>query len=541
MGVFKKNKLMIAMSCALLTSSMSLSYAQDNPTTQQNRPNIILFLVDDMGWTDTSVQFAPTRVAANDFFRTPNMERIAETGVKFTQAYAHTVCSPSRISLMSGENPVRHHSTNWIMLANSDAQNGAWGPNKSPTDWRTEGMSATDTSLARLLKDSGYYTIHIGKAHFGALDTSGADPLNLGFDVNVAGHAAGAPASYQGEINFGNDLPVQDGYPQGVPGLDEYWGKDVHLTDVLTIKAEEEIEKSLSSGKPFFLNMWHYAVHTPIEPHKRFINNYQGKEYKGTHIGISKIEANYASLVEGMDASLGDLMKYLEEKGLAENTLIIFTSDNGGLSGHTRETTPRGTELNTHNYPLNAGKGSAYEGGSRVPYIVSWAKNNRDNLLQKEIPITPNTVSAQPIIIEDLFPTILTVAKSTAPLPKEYVVDGINTTQYWVKADRKDERALVTHYPHIWGPHGPGYEPHSTLHLGDYKVIYFYNSHIWELYNLKEDIGEAFNLAKSQPDRLQKLATVLKTKLIDMGAQWPVNRITNSDEPMYTPSELAKL
>lgn len=539
---FKKNCLATVIGYSLIASSMSLSgLAQASNELPQQKPNIILFLVDDMGWTDTSVQFAPERVPANNFFKTPNMERMAKQGVKFTQAYAHTVCSPSRISLMTGQNPVRHHSTNWIMLADSDAQNGRWGVNASPRHWRTEGMAAGDVSLAQQLKDSGYYTIHVGKAHFGALNTSGADPLRLGFDINVAGHAAGAPASYLGEKNFGNDIPVVDGYPQGVPDLSEYHGKDVHLTDVLTIRAEEEITKSLSSGKPFFLNMAHYAVHTPIEPHKQYLNHYKDKVYKDTEIAIPEVEANYASLVEGMDASLGSLMDFLEKKGIAENTLIIFTSDNGGLSGHTRQTTPRGTELNTHYYPLKAGKGSAYEGGSRVPYIVSWAKNKANNPLQQTLNIKPNSTSATPIVIEDLFPTILSVAKTTAKLPKDYILDGIDTTKYWADAMLNDVRPIVTHYPHVWGPFGPGYEPHSTLHLGNDKVIYYYNSRTWELYDLKSDIGESVNLANIKPEKLEQLANMLKSELIRMGGQYPINRLTKKDEPLYTPDELKKL
>lgn len=538
MKKISKNKVAMAVGVSLLAGAATAA-----PAAHQNpdQPNIILFMVDDMGWTDTSVQFADERVPANDFFRTPNMEKMVKKGIKFTHAYAHAVCSPSRISLMTGQSPVRHHSTNWLMLANSDAQNGKWGPNTSPVNWRTEGIQSTDVTLAKELKDAGYYTIHVGKAHFAALNTSGADPKNLGFDVNVAGSAAGAPASYLGEKNFGNDMPIKDGYPQGVVGLKEFHGKDVHLTDVLTKRAKEEIGKSLDSGKPFFLNIAHYAVHTPIEPHKRFMQNYQNKMYKNTDIRIPDVEARYASMVEGMDDSLGEIMKYLEKEDIAKNTLVIFTSDNGGLSGHTRETTAMGTELNTHNYPLKAGKGSAYEGGSRVPYIVSWAQPDSSNSMQKALPIKLNSVSEEPIIIEDLFPTILDVAKAEPKLPKGYVIDGVDTTTFWVDPTATDVRPIVTHYPHIWGPHGPGYEPHSTLHMGDYKVIYFYNSHTWEMYNLKNDIGETTNLAKTNSKKLGELANLLKSELRAKDVQWPVNRVTNKEEPLYTPAELKKL
>lgn len=539
-----KSNLAIAIGFTLLAACGVNAHAvtpQKKPSPK--KPNIILFLVDDMGFTDTSVQFGPERVPANDFFQTPAMEALAKNGVKFTQAYSHSVCSPSRISLMTGQNPVRHHSTNWLMLPNSDAQNGDWGPTGSPVNWDTIGIEQNDITLPRLLKKAGYYTIHIGKAHFASLGTSGADPKNIGFDVNVAGHAAGAPASYLGEKNFGNDMPVKDGYPQGVPGLEKYWGKHVHLTDVLTERAEQEIDKALEGNKPFFLNMSYYAVHMPIEPHPRFIKNYRGKVYKGTDIAIPETEARYASMVEGMDASVGDIMKHLEEKGIAENTLIVFTSDNGGLSGHSRQTTPRGTELNTHNYPLKAGKGSAYDGGSRVPYIVSWAVPDKNNAFQKAIPLKSGAVSDTKLIIEDMFPTFLDVANKfnrtpTSGIPSGYKIDGIDTVQLWENPNKNIIRPLVMHYPHIWGPVGPGYEPYSTLRYGDYKVIYFYNSKTWEMYNTKKDIGENYNLAPAEPEKLQQLAGMLKNKLISMDVQWPVNRLTGKEEKLRTPGEL---
>ncbi|MFV0447034.1 MAG: sulfatase [Vibrio sp.] len=526
--ITKKTKVAIAVA---LSATMSLSaYAN------QTQPNIVLFLVDDMGWTDTSVQFAPERVPANDFFRTPSMEKLAKTGVKFTQAYAHAVCSPSRISLMTGQNPVRHHSSNWIMLPNGDAQNGAWGPNKSPRNWRQEGLQAGDITLPKQLKKAGYHTIHVGKAHFSAVGTEGADPKTLGFDVNIAGHSAGAPASYLGEKNFGNDIPVTDGYPQGVPGLEEYHGKPVHLTDVLTEKAENEIDNAVAEGKPFFLNMAYYAVHTPIEAHPRFIDNYRGKIYKDTQIAVPEIEARYASLVEGMDTSVGEIIQHLKDRGIAENTLIVFTSDNGGLSGHTRQTTPRGTELNTHNYPLKSGKGSAYEGGIRVPYIVSWGTPNSANPLQKKIPIKSNSVSDAQVLIDDLFPSFINIAGGE--IPTDYKVDGIDVSSLWSSPDKIIERPIIMHYPHIWGPFGPGYEPNSTMRLGDYKVIYFYNSKTWEMYNLKSDIGENFNLANSEPEKLASMAKRLKDELEKMDVQWPVNRLTDKDEPLLLPKEI---
>jgi len=501
---------------------------------QNKQPNIILFLVDDMGWQDTSVAFADGVTPANTHFRTPNMEALAQQGVKFTQAYSHSVCSPSRVSLMTGQNPTRHHVSNWTKLPDSD-HSGTWGPNAAPKNWRTEGLQPSDLTLPKLLQKSGYHTIHVGKAHFGAYGTAGGDPLNLGFDVNVAGHAAGAPASYWGEKDFGNNMKGAEGLPQGVPGLAEYHQKKVHLTDVLTERAKQEITKANQADKPFFLNMSHYAVHTPIEAHKRLIKHYQNLTYKNTHIDIPTVEENYASLVEGMDDSLGALMKHLNDLGIAENTLVVFTSDNGGLSGHSRQTTPRGTELNSHNWPLNSGKGSAYEGGTRVPYIVAWAKPNVKQALQKSLPIGINKVSKQQVMIEDLFPTLLGVAEGKANIPASYKLDGIDTRQFWSKNTKIVQRPVVFHYPHVWGPHGPGYEPHSAMRSEDLKVIYLYNSRSWLLYDLKNDLSEQFNLAERQPKKLQRLATQLKEELLAMDVQWPVNRVSGDEEIISIP------
>jgi arylsulfatase A-like enzyme len=527
----------ITFGCFLFCFTCAADEEKKVQIKQLEKPNILLFLVDDMGWQDTSVAFADEVTPANTHFRTPNMEALAQQGVKFTQAYSHSVCSPSRVSLMTGQNPTRHHVSNWTKLPDSD-HSGKWGPNAAPKNWRTEGLQPSDLTLPKLLQRSGYHTIHVGKAHFGAYGTAGGDPLNLGFDVNVAGHAAGAPASYWGEKDFGNNMKGAEGLPQGVPGLAEYHQKKMHLTDVLTERAKQEITKANQADKPFFLNMSHYAVHTPIEAHKRLIKHYQSLSYKNTNIDIPTVEENYASLVEGMDDSLGALMKHLDDLGIAENTLVVFTSDNGGLSGHTRETTPRGTELNSHNWPLNAGKGSAYEGGTRVPYIVAWAKSNAKQALQKSLPIGINKVSKQQVMIEDLFPTLLGVAQGKANIPANYKLDGIDTRQFWIKNTKIVQRPVVFHYPHVWGPHGPGYEPHSAMRSENWKVIYLYNSRSWLLYDLKNDLSEQFNLAEHQPKKLQRLATQLKEELLEMNVQWPINRVTGGEEIVSIPFKL---
>lgn len=507
-----------------------LSQGRKAAANTGKRPNIILFLVDDMGWQDTSVPFWTEETLFNRHFRTPNMERLANMGVRFTNAYAHAVCSPTRTSIMTGWSPARHRVTNWTLNPDQDTSRG-W----APRDWKKEGLQADEINLAQLLQDAGYFTIHCGKAHWGARGTSGEDPRRLGFDVNIAGHAAGAPGSFQGLDNFGNAESDEHTLPWGVPGLEQYHGQDIDLSDALTLEAVKALDRAAEAGKPFYLYMSHYAVHTPIQPHHRFIEHYRGREYPGTDIEIPPVEAKYASMVEGMDASLGALLDKVEELGEAESTLVIFTSDNGGLSAHARGTTPYGTGLNTHNRPLRAGKGSAYEGGTRVPFIAAWAKPAQDTPLQSELPIEPGSVSVQPLISEDLFPTVLGIGGALDSVPVTHPLDGRDLRRCLSGTEADLDRPLYFHYPHTWGPSGPGYEPHSAMRVGDWKVIYFYIPRRWELYNIAEDIGETRDLAQEEPERLARMASKLRDDLVEMGAQWPVDNETGEESPMRLP------
>ncbi len=280
--------------------------------TIQVQPNIILFLVDDMGWQDTSVPFWTDTTDFNRLYHTPNMERLASQGMKLTQAYATSVCSPTRISLMTGMNAARHRVTNWTLHP------GKIQPmelNHKVLDfpiWNVNGLSAKAgdslavyaSPLPQVLRDGGYHTIHAGKAHLGAIGTPGDNPLDLGFNVNIAGHAAGAPGSYLGKDNFGNS--PKGGNVWAVPGLEKYHGEDIFLTEAITREALEAIESNEDQDQPFFLYMSHYAVHTPIMADDRFVQKYYDLEMDST-------EARYASLVEGMDKSLGDIMDFVEE------------------------------------------------------------------------------------------------------------------------------------------------------------------------------------------------------------------------------------
>ena len=342
----------------LTTALLPVMGTQNIQAAEDNRPNIVLFMVDDMGWQDTSLPFWTERTPLNERFHTPNMERLAQMGAKFTSAYACSISSPSRCSMMTGANQARHRVTNWTFGYNASTDAGDADLNMPR--WNVNGIQPVNgversfpaTSFVQILKQNGYHTIHCGKAHFGSQQTPGEDPTNFGFDVNICGHAAGGLASYLGEQRFGHD---QNGNPVSgfaIPGLEAYWDKDVFATEALTQEALKALEQAQRLDNPFFLYMAHYAVHIPIQADKRFLQRY-------LDMGLSDTEAAYATLVEGMDKSLGDLMDFLEESGQMDNTIIIFMSDNGGLAASNR-TPPLGVQ----NAPLRSGKGSAYEGGS---------------------------------------------------------------------------------------------------------------------------------------------------------------------------------
>lgn len=493
------------------------------------RPNILFFMVDDMGWQDTSVPFHTSTTLLNQRFRTPNMEALAANGRKFTQAYACAVCSPSRTSLMTGLNAASHKVTNWTLNLNTETS-GTTSVLRPPSHWNYNGLNPTtdthsrthqnDIILPRLLQQAGYRTIHAGKAHFGASSTLGSDPLNLGFDVNIAGHEAGGPGSYLGTDNYGSGQ-------WHVPGLELYHGTDTFLSEALTLEINKSIEQSVTNGQPFFAYMAHYAVHIPLALDTRFDQNYPTLDTK---------EKKYATLVEGMDKSLGDIITKIDSLGEAENTLVIFYSDNGGISFTARGQSPYGG-INTHNWPLRAGKGSAYEGGTRVPFIAAWAKPDPNNPLQQAFPIPQNTTCTAPVIIEDLMPTVLNIAGLTKPSSIEgYDISGyIKNTPGFSRPDN----TFLFHYPHVWTGsaigQNQGYEPHSAMRDGDWKIIYLYHNKRWELYNLPADIAENNNLADMNPVKLMEMARKM-IRLIDArGGQYPESVSPRLPIPLVTP------
>ncbi|PQB09034.1 sulfatase [Polaribacter filamentus] len=470
----------------------------------EKRPNVILFLVDDLGWQDTSVPFWIDTTRNNKVYQTPNMERLASKGMKFTQAYAHSVCSPSRVSLMTGMNPARHRVTNWTLEENTKRDVELRHPTLVFPDWNVNGISPQKgiansiyaKALPKILSDNGYRTIHCGKAHFGAIGTLAENPTNIGFDVNIAGHAAGAPASYFGEDSFG----TEKNKIWGVPGLEKYHHTETHLSEALTLEAISAMNQSLDDKQPFFLYMSHYAVHTPLQGDSRFVDKY-------IQTGMDDIEANYASMIEGVDKSLGDLLLFLEEKQIVNNTIILLMSDNGGLCN----TPPRGGIPFKHNAPLSSGKSSAREGGIRVPMIVSWPGQ-----------IKMNTTNDAQLIIEDFFPTILSIGQCESfEIPQ--VVDGESFLRYLKDplADNQ-QRELIWHYPNDNGnPEGHGFGAYSAIRKGDWKLIYYHKDSSFELFNLKNDIGESNNLINSEPQLATELAGRLSDYLIKVEAQMP--------------------
>ena len=479
----------------------------------QQKPNIIVFLVDDMGWQDTSEPFYTERTPLNDMYNTPNMELLATQGMKFTQAYSHSVCSPTRVSLMSGMNPARHRVTNWTLRRN--ATNDQSHETLDMPNWYVNGMQPTDsiensvyvTPLPQILHDHGYFTIHCGKAHFGAIGTPGENPINLGFDINIGGHAAGGPGSYHGQHNFSakwrNGSNVWD-----VPGLEQYHGKDINLTEALTREAIKTLDSAMEVGTPFFLYMSHYAIHAPIEEDYRFIEKYMGT-------GMDTTEAKYASMIESMDKSLGDIMAYVQNKGLVKNTIILFTSDNGGLSA-----VARGGEPHTHNKPLSSGKGSAHEGGIREPMIVSWPGV-----------VTPGSNTDKYVIIEDFFPTILEMANISAYQTIQQI-DGQSFVPILNGNDASpNDRSLFWHIPNNWGPTGPGIGASSTIRKGNWKLIYYHTDQRFELFNIPNDIGESTNLADIEIETKKQLSIELGEYLRQVDAQMPTLKKTGEKVP----------
>lgn len=472
------------------------------------RPNILFFLVDDMGWQDTSEPFYydssgnPVITPLNQRYITPGMELLADRGMKFTSAYAMPVCTPTRNCWITGLNSARHHVTNWTNPAGTETGNNSTPSHNSPASWERGGLSESHPTLPSLLQAAGYRTIHAGKAHFGATSYA-REPLNIGFDVNIAGNEIGHPGSYSGDYGQSTNRPV--------PGLEEYHNTGTHLSEALTLEMAEAIEASVDDGVPFFAYMAHYAVHAPFEIDPRFSANYPS---------LSGQQLAYATLIEGMDKSLEDLLTKLDQLGVAEDTLVVFLSDNGGDAPF--------SNVNDSNAPLRHKKGSKYEGGIREPMIVSWAKRDAANAFQTALPIPADSREDDIVAVFDLFPTFASIADVGIPGD----LDGHDLTPYF-RADPGTHRPqeLMIHFPH---DHRSDY--FTILREGDWKLIYNYASENYELYDLANDISEANDLAATEPERVMTMSRKMARQLADAGAQWPT--FSGGGDDRYTAPNL---
>lgn len=443
-------------------------------------PNIIVMLIDDMGWTDLGCY-------GSKYYETPHIDQLAKDGMRFTQAYAAcTVCSPTRAAMLTGKTPARLHITDWI--AGHVPSNGRLLiPN-----WTMQ-LPLEEETIAERLKTRGYATASIGKWHLGEEEFY---PTKHGFDVNIGGMHIGSPPSYFSPYKIAT-------LPDGP--------KDEFLSDRLTDEAVKFIEKN--KAKPFFVYLPHYGVHTPIMGKPEVIAKYQAKKAAGGHSNPV-----YAALVESIDDSVGKLRAKLDELKLAENTIFIFTSDNGGLSGTVNANGwSRGP---TDNSPARLGKGSAYEGGVHIPLIVAWPGL-----------VKPGSTCDVPVITYDHVPTLL--AATQTPLQKDQVVDGESLLPLLGGTDTLAREAIYWHYPHY---HPGSATPYSAIREGDWKLIYFHEDNHVELYNLKLDAGEADNRAPFDSVRAMQLRDKLMAWLKDSGAQIPERNLKyDPDKPLNEP------
>ena len=468
--------------CVFITTAPALDAAKQT--------NFLFLLVDDMGWADIGAN-------GSTYHETPNIDRLAKSGMRFTQGYAAgSVCSPTRASIMTGRHPVRVDITDWIPgQANRPAN-----PLLHPED--RSHLPLEETTIAEALKEHGYQTFFAGKWHLG---DKGQWPTDQGFDINIGGHHRGSPpGGYYG--------------PWSNPTL-KAKRKDEYLTERLTEESVKFLEER-DQAKPFLLYLSYYNIHTPIQAYKKHIDHYQSKAAKAfegktptepEHDGTNRLRQDnpaLATMVAAVDDSVGVLLAKLTELKLDENTVVIFFSDNGGLS-----TLQRGRFGPGCNLPLRAGKGWLYEGGVREPTII-----RAPGVTQ------PGSVSHKPLISMDFFPTMLDLAG--LPLKPKLHVDGRSLLSQ-LKGNDTGNRTLHWHYPHY---HGSSWKPGASIRDGDWKLIEFYHYNNFELYNLAKDPGERTNLAKRNPRKAAELRAKLSAWQKQIKAKMP------APNPDYKPT-----
>jgi arylsulfatase A-like enzyme len=457
------------------------------------KPNIIVILIDDLGWKDLAC-------CGSEFYETPNLDRLSSNGVRFTQAYAACpVCSPSRAALLTGKSPARLGITNYIHTGD-----GARGRLIDAPFIRE--LNHNEITYASLLRNEGYATWHVGKWHLGAADYW---PKTHGFDVNIAGCDMGHPTH---------------GYfsPYKIPTLQDGQAGE-YLTDRLTQEAINLVraQKQSNPGQPFLLNMWHYAVHTPIQAPNELVEKYRRKAeelglpqeealIEGEHFPVEhkrslrvtrrivQSDPAYAAMIENLDTNIGRLLNALDECGVLENSIVVFTSDNGGLS--TAEGSP------TCNLPLAEGKGWTYDGGTRVALLIAGPEIHRG--ITSDVPVTTTDVFATILDLTGADTTQIGQCdgRSLAPLLKGETTADLN------------DRPLFWHYPHYGNQGGT---PSAAVRKGEWKLIRFMETGAHKLYNLHTAPGEHNDVAAANPEIERELSSLLATWQNEVGAVYP--------------------
>ncbi|MFA6592655.1 MAG: sulfatase-like hydrolase/transferase [Bacteroidales bacterium] len=522
------------------------------------KPNIIFFLIDDNGWVDSQVSYGPEVYPNNLRFNTPNMVRLANSGVMMTNGYACGLSTPTRTSLMTGMNSAHTGITSFIKAYRdcpSDELGGlkaGLGPETvdmfdslGHADWNYNGMSPEPgiehtcyaTPFPKILKDNGYYTIHVGKTHWSVNGTPGVNPYNMGFVVNVAGSVAYVPNSYLSEDNYGNKPEIWT--DMAVQNMNQYYGSGLFLTEALTKEALKTLDYPVRHRQPFYMYLAQYATHSPIQADKRYYEKY-------LKAGMDKGQAKFASMVEGVDQSLGEILDYLEANNLTKNTIIILMADNGGDA----TLKSKGGIPHTQNKPLREGKASVYEGGVRVHCMFSWPGH-----------ISSGTRINTPVTIADMFPTILDFAGV-----KEYTavqsIDGKSLVKLVTKGSKlaakakergelrtqaeenafvvpvavsgiDPERQIISHYPNKWRTRRVNDVDYmSAIREGEWKLVYRMITRKLELYNLNEDLGELNDISAQRPEIVTRLAKDLSKQLRIWKAPMPLIPSTGAPVPM---------
>jgi arylsulfatase A-like enzyme len=479
--------------------------AESSAVSSAEKPNIVFILVDDLGWSDIGA-------FGSSFYDTPNIDRLAAEGMKFTNAYAMPICSPTRASIMAGKNPARMNTTDWFGAPqpSPDFEFPGWMASRrqTPTPLMpaayTDHLPLEEVTLAEAMKEGGYSTFFAGKWHLGNEEKYW--PEHQGFDINKGGYLKGSP-------NTGGEA---EGYfsPYGNPRLAD--GAD---GEYLPYRLAEETNTFMEDHRdgPFLAYLSFYSVHTPLMTTDELKKKYELKRDEeglqaqfgtegGSEVRVNQSNTTYAGMVNAMHRAVGRVLDKLEELNLSSNTVVMFMSDNGGLS--TINNAP------TSNEPLRAGKGWLYEGGIREPMIIKWPGVTK-----------AGSVAKTPVISMDFYPTMLDIAG--LPLKPNQHKDGMSLAPI-LRGEPMDRGPLYWHYPH-YPPQG-GF-PGGVIREGDWKLIHNYDNDIMELYNLKDDISEENNLLQQYPQKAIELYQKLDEWRNEVGGRMPI------PNPNYTESD----